>query len=121
MYKQSQCPSNHNVMYVVGHHSIQCLLLRLTCSVPVGLEDVSKYPNLFAELIRRGYSDSDLQKIARGNLIRVFKAVEGVCCVFLLTDRSLIIDPHTHTGERQAERCVSRQHTDLPRAYQYYL
>ncbi len=48
-------------------------------SVPVGLEDVSKYPALFAELISRGYSDDDLQKVARLNLIRVFSAVEEVC------------------------------------------
>lgn len=44
----------------------------------MGLEDVSKFPNLFAELIKRGYSDEDLQKIARLNLIRVFKGVEAV-------------------------------------------
>lgn len=42
------------------------------------MEDVSKFPSLFAELIRRGYSDSDVAKIARTNLIRVFKAVEKV-------------------------------------------
>ena len=46
--------------------------------VPKGLEDVSKYPSLFAELIRRGYSDSDIAKIARDNFLRVFKAVEEV-------------------------------------------
>jgi len=51
--------------------------------VPVGLEDVSKYPNLFAELIRRGYPDEDLQKIARLNLIRVFRGVEMVCTVMV--------------------------------------
>ena len=48
-------------------------------SVPVGLEDVSKYLALFAELLKRGYSDSDVEKIARQNLIRVFMAVEKVC------------------------------------------
>ena len=54
--------------------------------VPVGLEDVSKIPALFAELIRRGYSDSDIKKIARLNLIRVFKAVEEVhVCLCSLT------------------------------------
>ena len=44
--------------------------------VPKGLEDVSKYPNLFAELIRRGFSDDDVKKISRLNLIRVLQAVE---------------------------------------------
>uniref|UniRef100_A0A0B7A902 Dipeptidase n=1 Tax=Arion vulgaris TaxID=1028688 RepID=A0A0B7A902_9EUPU len=46
--------------------------------VPVGLEDVSKYPALFAELLKRGYSQSDLEKIAGRNLVRVFKAAEQV-------------------------------------------
>ncbi|KAH9510014.1 dipeptidase 1 (renal) [Bulinus truncatus] len=45
---------------------------------PVGLEDVSKYPDLFAELLRRGWSTEDLEKLAGKNLIRVFKEVEKV-------------------------------------------
>ncbi|HJV90865.1 MAG TPA: dipeptidase [Holophagaceae bacterium] len=45
---------------------------------PEGLEDVSKYPQLFAELIRRGWSDADLAKLAGGNLIRTFAVVEKV-------------------------------------------
>lgn len=45
-------------------------------SLPVGLEDVSKYPALFAELYRRGYSDSDIASIAGRNVLRVFRAVE---------------------------------------------
>ena len=55
------------------------LLLIVILRVPVDLEDVSKFPNLFAELIRRGYSDEDVAKIARLNLIRVLQAVEKVC------------------------------------------
>eukprot|EP00054_Salpingoeca_dolichothecata_P014662 m.83211 g.83211 ORF g.83211 m.83211 type:complete len:375 (+) comp21104_c1_seq6:337-1461(+) len=47
-------------------------------ALPVGLEDVSKYPDLFAELIRRNYTDKDLQKIAGENLLRVFSAAEQV-------------------------------------------
>src|SRR3546814_3963655 len=46
-------------------------------SAPVGLEDVAGYPALFAELARRGYSKSDLKKIASGNMLRVLKAVEA--------------------------------------------
>jgi membrane dipeptidase len=46
--------------------------------VVVGLEDVSTYPNLFAELLRRGYSDDDLRQIAGRNVLRVMKAAEGV-------------------------------------------
>jgi membrane dipeptidase len=45
---------------------------------PIGLEDVSKYPNLFAELIRRGWSDLDLKKLAGGNLLRAMKQAEIV-------------------------------------------
>ena len=44
----------------------------------VGLEDVSKYPDLIAELASRGWSDENLSKLARGNMIRVFSAVEEV-------------------------------------------
>lgn len=45
---------------------------------PDGLEDVSKFPNLFAELIRRGWSDTDLSKLAQGNILRVFRQAEAV-------------------------------------------
>lgn len=44
----------------------------------VGLEDTSCYPALFAELIRRGWSDEDLIKLSRSNLLRVMRAAEGV-------------------------------------------
>lgn len=43
-----------------------------------GLEDVSTYPYLFEELIRRGWTDADLIKLAGGNLLRVFRDVEAV-------------------------------------------
>ena len=45
-------------------------------TLPEGLENVSKYPALFAELLRRGYSEADLAKIAQGNVLRVMRAVE---------------------------------------------
>jgi membrane dipeptidase len=44
--------------------------------VPVGLEDVSKFPDLFAELIRRGWSDADLKKLAGQNLLRALRQAE---------------------------------------------
>lgn len=44
---------------------------------PEGLEDVSRFPALFAELIRRGRSDADLEKLAGGNLLRVLRAAEA--------------------------------------------
>jgi membrane dipeptidase len=43
-----------------------------------GLEDVSTYPALFAELARRGWSDADLRKLAGENLLRVFAQAEAV-------------------------------------------
>jgi membrane dipeptidase len=45
-------------------------------SVPVGLADVSEYPNLVAELLRRGFSEDDVRKVLGGNLLRVWRAVE---------------------------------------------
>jgi membrane dipeptidase len=44
---------------------------------PEGLEDVSGYPRLFAELVRRGWSDADLAKLADGNVLRVLKSAEA--------------------------------------------
>lgn len=46
-------------------------------SVPRGLEDVSKLPDLFAELLRRGYTEEELRKISSGNLLRVMRAAEA--------------------------------------------
>jgi membrane dipeptidase len=45
---------------------------------PEGLSDVSMYPNLFAELVRRGWSDEDLEKIAGGNVLRALEQAEAV-------------------------------------------
>jgi membrane dipeptidase len=47
-------------------------------SVPQGLEDVSKYPALTAELLRRGYKDDDVKKILGLNVLRVMREVERV-------------------------------------------
>ena len=45
---------------------------------PEGLEDVSAYPNLFAELIRRGWSDQDLKLLAGENVLRAMAKAEAV-------------------------------------------
>jgi membrane dipeptidase len=45
---------------------------------PTGLEDVSRYPYLTAELLRRGYTDAQVKKIIGGNLLRVMRDVERV-------------------------------------------
>jgi membrane dipeptidase len=45
--------------------------------LPEGLQDASTYPNLIAELLRRGYSDDDIAKILGGNVLRVWSEVEA--------------------------------------------
>jgi membrane dipeptidase len=45
---------------------------------PDGLDGVDKYPALFAELARRGWSDEDLGKLAGGNVLRVLREAEAV-------------------------------------------
>jgi len=45
---------------------------------PKGLEDVSKYPDLFVELLRRGYSSEEIKKIAGLNVLRVMREAERV-------------------------------------------
>jgi membrane dipeptidase len=45
---------------------------------PAGMNTVSGYPLLFAELIRRGWSDQNLAKLAGGNVLRVMRQAEAV-------------------------------------------
>lgn len=47
-------------------------------STPAGLESVADYPHLFAELIRRGYTDDELKDIAGLNVLRVMRKAEAV-------------------------------------------
>ncbi len=48
-----------------------------TDEVTLGLEDVSTYPALFAELLRRGWTEPDCAALAGGNLLRALRAAEG--------------------------------------------
>jgi membrane dipeptidase len=50
-----------------------------------GLEDVSKYPDLTAELLRRGYSDADVRKIIGLNVLRVMRGAEKVAATLQKT------------------------------------
>jgi membrane dipeptidase len=45
--------------------------------LPVGLEDVSRFPYLLAELLRRGYGDDDVRAIAGRNVLRVMRGAEA--------------------------------------------
>jgi membrane dipeptidase len=47
-------------------------------SWPEGLSDVAGYPRLLAELVRRGWSDEDLGKLASGNVLRAMRQAEQV-------------------------------------------
>ncbi|MFQ5528740.1 MAG: dipeptidase [Gemmatimonadota bacterium] len=47
-------------------------------STPVGLEDVSTYPALIAELLSRGWSDGDVARLTNGNILRVLREAEAV-------------------------------------------
>ncbi|HEY6953217.1 MAG TPA: dipeptidase [Bacteroidota bacterium] len=44
---------------------------------PIGLKDVSQYPNLICELLKAGYSENDIRKICGENLMRVWSKVEA--------------------------------------------
>jgi membrane dipeptidase len=47
-------------------------------SLPIGMEDISKLPNLTYELLKRGYSEKDVKKILGENFMRAFAEVERV-------------------------------------------
>ena len=64
--------SRASIMWASGATSTGSTRRRPAC------EDVSTFPALFAELIRRGWSDDDLKKLARENILRVLKENEQV-------------------------------------------
>jgi membrane dipeptidase len=47
-------------------------------NLPTGLEDVSKYPELIYTLLKRGYSEEDIEKICSGNFLRVWNQAVAV-------------------------------------------
>ncbi|MBP0455545.1 dipeptidase [Kitasatospora sp. RG8] len=49
-----------------------------TAFLPAGLDDVAGYPNLIAELLRRGWSETDLGKLTWHNAVRVLRDAEAV-------------------------------------------
>jgi membrane dipeptidase len=60
--------------------------------LPKGLEDVSTYPALLAELARRGWSDDNLKKLAGLNLFRVLRANERVALQLSRTADAKVTD-----------------------------
>jgi len=61
-------------------------------SMVPGLENVTRYPHLFAELLRRGYSDEDLLKIAGRNHLRAMRGMERVAAELRQKEPALILD-----------------------------
>jgi len=47
-------------------------------TMPIGMEDASKLPKITDALLKKGYSDADVEKILGGNILRVMEAVERV-------------------------------------------
>ena len=63
-----------------------------TDSMVKGLEDVTRYPYLFAELLHRGYSDEDILKIAGRNHLRALRQMEKVAAELRNTEAPLITE-----------------------------
>lgn len=61
-------------------------------SMVVGLENVTRYPYLFAELLRRGYSDDDVLKIAGRNHLRAMRQMEKVAAELQKVEAPLITE-----------------------------
>lgn len=61
-------------------------------SMVVGLENVTRYPYLFAELLRRGYSDDDVLKIAGRNHLRAMRQMEKVAVELQKSENPLITE-----------------------------
>jgi membrane dipeptidase len=58
-----------------------------------GLANVTRYPYLFAELLRRGYSDDDIMKIAGRNHLRAMRRMEKVATELQRTEVPLVTEP----------------------------
>ncbi|MBU3079514.1 dipeptidase [Sphingomonas quercus] len=66
--------------------------------LPEGLEDVSTYPALLAELMRRGWSDANIAKLAGGNVLRVMAAAEKVAASLAGTAPETVSQPVADAG-----------------------
>lgn len=64
-------------------------------AMAIGLENVTRYPYLFCELLRRGYSDDDLLKIAGRNHLRAMRQMEAVAAQLRKTEKPLITEGPT--------------------------
>ena len=56
-------------------------------SMAEGLDDLTRFPHLFAELLRRGYTDADLRKIAGENMLRAMREMERISAELAQSER----------------------------------
>jgi membrane dipeptidase len=63
-----------------------------SASMASGLENVTRYPFLFAELLRRGYSDEDVLKIAGRNHLRAMRRMEQVAAELRRSEPPLVLE-----------------------------
>ena len=73
-------------------------------SAPIGLEDVSGYPNLFKALLKEGYSEDDLKKIAGDNVLRVMERVEEVAASLQQTKKPSDVSFEDLQGKKSTEK-----------------
>ena len=82
LYADVETVANHidNVVKIAGidHVGIGSDFDGVGDSLPTGLKDVSQYPNLIYALLKRGYTEEDIEKICSGNVFRVWKKVTEV-------------------------------------------
>jgi membrane dipeptidase len=62
-------------------------------TMATGLSNVTRYPYLFAELLRRGYSDEDVMKIAGRNHLRAMRRMEKVAAELQRSETPLVTEP----------------------------
>jgi membrane dipeptidase len=67
-------------------------------SMAIGLEDVTRYPYLVCELLRRGYSDDDVLKIAGRNHLRAMRQMETVAAELQKSEQPLVTEGETIRG-----------------------
>ena len=91
-----------------------------------GLEDVSKYPDLTAELLKRGYKDDDVKKILGLNVLRVMRQAEKVAAGLQKTRQPSTatieqLDQDTDSSEQNVSVrasgslfCLATRSTDRP-------
>lgn len=61
-------------------------------SMAEGLDDVTRYPYLFAELLRRKYSDDDVRKIAGRNHLRAMRQMEKVTAELQKSEGPMLVE-----------------------------